>query len=166
MRKLAILAGLAAAVLTMSLLAAPVSAGDYECTGEISGHVDGKVTVAEGETCTVTATGSVNGNIEVKGTLILRGSLNGNIETSGTAVVRLDGATVKGGIIHDSSGDVLLEGDPVWVFGNIELKGSGDLIANGEHTITGNVKCVGSGSDADVHDDVTVLGHVEDCPRP
>ena len=127
--------------------------GVLTCDGSspITGNVSGDVLVPFGKACTITATGSVNGNVEVWGDLQVLGIVNGNID--GASKITLDGATINGNIRHTGVGPgVVFENNAASVNGNIEAFGIGqqvDILSGSGHTVNGNIVCASpTGADA------------------
>ncbi len=108
MRKL--VASMAAAVAAIAFAQAPAEAGTAtECTGTLTGTIDSRLVVPEGETCRLDGA-TVNGNVRVLegATLVSHDStINGNVNGSGARAVRLLDTDVVG---TGTSGNINLQG--------------------------------------------------------
>jgi len=144
-----------------SLAASPIAiAGDDNddddgavlCPPDITGPVDGDVSVVAGGVCTVTTTGSVeDGNIIVEGAgtwLVLNGDLDGDIEANECLFVVVRG-DVDGDIEAEKCNGnffgfaIILTGTPALGFahitGDVEVEESNLFIGPGV-TVDGNVE--------------------------
>ena len=149
-----------AAILAISSVA-PAMAGVLLCPANITGPVDGNVSVvAAGPPipCVVTDTGSVDGNIFVEGAgtwLVMNGDLDGNVEAKECLFVVVRG-TVDGNVKAESCNGsffgfaIILPGwgpgmdlQTATINGNVEVKDA-DLFIGPGVVIEGNVKAEGS----------------------
>ena len=136
------------------IVAGGVVNGDIEVQGILSGNIK----VHGGE---VNVHGRVDGNIDAatEGTITALGTVHGNIENEGGGDVILEpGGTVAGNVKLQGNGDVILRSGAT-VRGNIEIEGGGHVIVEPNSSVRGNVKCGSGGGRIDG----TVEGDIEDC---
>jgi hypothetical protein len=93
----------------------------------VSGFVNDDV-VAIGYTCTIAASGSVNGNLiqSGDGSLVIRGTVNGAVDESGLGDVTVAGGNVGGDISEADGGNVTLRGGST-VNGGVQEDGDGSV---------------------------------------
>lgn len=161
------LATAAAAVAIVGLSQAPSSAAmAIQCTGTLTGEVDGRIVVPEGETCRLEGA-TVNGNVRILegGALISHDStVNGNVNGRGARTVRLIDTHVVG---TGTSGNINLQAtlrrivigaagcsvDPA-VGNNITLINNFGNIAICQMTTGETITLVGNSGLIGVHDNV------------
>jgi len=148
--KTSLLAILSVATILGLSAAAPAIAGETPCPPNITSHVDGDVFVDD--ICTVTGTGSVDGNIKAEGSdawLVMNGDLDGNIEAKDCLFVVVRGSVDGNVKAEKCTGSffgfsVILPGaaaigGPATINGNVEIKESNLFIGPGV-VVDGNVK--------------------------
>jgi cytoskeletal protein CcmA (bactofilin family) len=154
--------------------------GDFRCTETISSPLNRPVLVPSGQTCVVDA--SLNGNVTVHGTLILREGrrINGNVDlVSGTvdarpnsrisgnilsrAAIVLAAALVEGNVRYVSPGELEFASGQTIIRGNLEFDAPTNVSGGGNVTVFGNVRC--NGHVVDDHTGMVVTtGQREGCP--
>ncbi len=161
------LATAAAAVAVVGLAQAPSNAATAtECTTTLTGEIDGRVVVPEGETCTLDGA-TVNGNVRIlEGAALIshNSTINGNVNGSGARTVQLIDTHVVG---TGTTGNINLQGtlrrivigaagcavDPA-VGNNITLINNFGNIAICQMTTGENITLVGNSGLIGVHDNV------------
>lgn len=93
----------------------------------VTGSVNDEV-VADGYTCTIAPTASVNGNLIQTGAggLVIRGRVNGSVSESGAGDISIRGGTVEGDVTEADLGNVIVRGGST-VNGLMEENGDGNV---------------------------------------
>lgn len=143
-----LLIGLAATICGAALaVGTPIaSGGNVNCTGPLTGSVNGNVSAQTG--CAIT-NAQITGNVQAQNTSgpisICDASIHGNLEVhNGSGPVSISGASIGGNLqIHNWAGPVTVDGScgSNSVGGNTEIHDNSGLVTISDTATGGNLQC-------------------------